>query len=165
MVMWKASPVESDVLALIDSKHSRASATIAAGLWRKQHGYSVCIRTDVVDVVICILARWSGSSFDEHDPNGLCWGWNRVLLILSRAYPSWGRWRSQDKETCCLQLYYIYRVLQLVTGNTEQVFWGFFFLQQSLSTYKFMQIYVWKATHKTPIPVHDPMLFSPLQII
>lgn len=47
----------------------------------------------------------------------------------------------------------------------SRFFGGFFFLQQSLSTYKFMQIYVWKATHKTPIPVHDPMLFSPLQII
>lgn len=70
---------------------------LAAGWWKatgwgKQHGYSVCIRTVLCsesegcwwgqrlsqDVVICILARWSGSSFDEHDPNGLCKGWTEL---------------------------------------------------------------------------------------
>lgn len=54
------------------------------------------------------------------------------------ADPQSGRSKAEaDKGTCCLQLYYIYRVLQLVTGETRSGF-----SQQSFSTYKFMQIYV-----------------------
>lgn len=82
---------------------------------RTQHGYSVCIRTVLCsesdgcqwgqrlsqDVVICILSRWSRSSFEKNkkqrDPNA---SMHHVKAELSVADTlSW---------ECDLQLFYIY---------------------------------------------------------
>lgn len=109
----------------LHSKHSE-SVLLAAGWWRAtnyrktaqlQYLYQDCPLFWVRGLPMRseIVTRCSNFHTCSLTP-GAVKGWTEFELILS--HPSWSYWLSQVKETCYLQLYYIYRVLQLVTGGT-----------------------------------------------
>ena len=162
--MWNTTLVESDVLQsqccsqLADGKRPAEGKTARLQfLYQDSPLFGVrrlLMRSEIVTRCSNLHIRWlirvqlSRTRSKRVRKSWIEFSWSSVS-----ADPSWGFWPSWDEETRCLQLYYIYRVLRPVTGETLSRS-----SQRRFSTYKFMQIYVWK-THKTSIPTHDPMLF------